>query len=64
MMNVQLETRTGDLVTTGRVPPFNEPPEVLLWGVRVFRLHDKGDGMVRPTIYREAFATYLIDSDN
>lgn len=59
-MKVRLETREGELVTNGRVPPFNIAPEVLLWGVRVFRHHYTGGDV---EIYREAFATYLIEAD-
>lgn len=60
MMRVRLETREGELVTNGRVPPFNIAPEVLLWGVRVFRHHGTDNGV---EVYREAFATYLIETE-
>jgi hypothetical protein len=61
MMRVRLETREGELVTMGRVPPFNIAPEVLIWGVRVFRWHERAKDQTE--VYREAFATYLIEAD-
>lgn len=60
MAHVRLETREGELVVSGRVPPFNIAPEVMLWGVRLFRFHDTDNGVL---VFREAFSTYLIDVD-
>lgn len=35
-MEIKLLTRDGGYVTTVSVPPFNPPPEVIMWGSRVF----------------------------
>ena len=50
MQPVELHTREGGYVTTIEVPPFTKPPEVIIWGLRVFVL-DQEAGK-----YREAFA--------
>ena len=52
----RLETATGDLVTTVEVLPFNEPPDVIIWGTRIFKLHKATRDFVRPDVYRECFA--------
>lgn len=38
--SVRLETSGGELVHMGRMMPFNKPPDVILWGFRVFKLHE------------------------
>jgi hypothetical protein len=53
MTEVELFTRDGGFVVAGLLPLFNEPPEVLFWGTRVFR-HDR-DGR-----YVEAWAFTLL----
>lgn len=59
MVNIRLENAEGQLVTTGRIPPFTIEPKVILWGQRVFtRATDES-----LLIYREAFAVYLVDTD-
>lgn len=60
MAHVRLETREGELVVSGRVPDFNTQPEVMLWGVRLFRFHETDKGVL---VFREAFSTYLVDVD-
>ena len=50
MQPVELFTRDGSYVTTVHVPPFQTPPEVIVWGLRIFVL-DREAGK-----YREAFA--------
>lgn len=34
--NVRLFSRDGGAVTDLAISPFNEPPEILIWGSRVF----------------------------
>jgi len=51
MHDVVLQTHEGELVANEKMPPFREPPAVLLWGNRVFTLHAADE-----LIYREAFA--------
>jgi hypothetical protein len=48
-LQVELRTSDGGLVVRAVLPPFDPPPDVLLWGARVFR-YDR-DGR-----YLEAFA--------
>ena len=51
-MRCRLIVPRGDLVTELDIPPFTEPPQVLLWGNRVFRLVNQNQGVV---LYVEAF---------
>jgi hypothetical protein len=48
-MEVELRTKDGGLVTRAVLPPFDPPPDVLLWGARIFTRADAGR-------YVEAFA--------
>lgn len=60
-MKVKLETSEGNFVHEGVLPPFNPAPEVVFWGIRVFKQHaieKRPDGY---TIYREVFAVALVD---
>ena len=51
-MKARLIVPGGGLVTDLDLPPFSEPPEVVLWGSRVFRLVNQNAGVV---LYVEAF---------
>ncbi len=60
-MKVRLETAKGEFVTDGDMPPFNELPEVVMWGVRLFKLVAVEARLLdEPAIYRECFAWYLV----
>lgn len=59
-MKVRLMTSSMELVATGTVPPFNQYPDVLIWGTRLFTFHHEDTGV---GVYREAFAFYLMDVD-
>ena len=60
-MQIVLRTNTGDYVHEEEIPNFNEPPNVLIWGLRIFTL-DEPQGMTTPPYdYVEAF-TYFIPS--
>lgn len=62
MERVRLETSNGGFVCTGTMPAFNQWPEVILWGTRVFQLETKGpEGEL--TVYTEVFAVALVDHD-
>jgi hypothetical protein len=59
VIRVKLVTNKGEFVSYVQIPPFLDPPEVLIWGERVFipgmlKFADKSD----PTlpVYREAWA--------
>jgi len=54
MMEVELITESGGLVGRFDIPPFQIPPEVLIWGARVFKW--VGDG----TVYREVFYCAIV----
>lgn len=57
MQRVRLETRDGGFVASGQIPPFNQTPNVVIWGVRVFEKTDViHEGAL---VYREGFAVYL-----
>lgn len=57
-MKVKLETSDGEHVGHSHVPPFNKPPDVLLWGDRVFKLHE--DAKHGAVVYRECFAVAIV----
>ncbi len=63
-MKVKLEVPGGGLVGTFGIPPFAKLPEVIVWGSRIFVLHEPRDGRplaeVAP-VYREGLA-YVIPS--
>lgn len=52
---VKLETSDGRFVVYVEVLPFIEPPEVIIWGSRIFKMHKPGDNKC-PDEYRECFA--------
>jgi hypothetical protein len=55
-MKIRLVTGTQELVHEDTIPPFNEDPEVILWGLRTFKRHlVDGD----TTVYAECFAYHL-----
>lgn len=58
--NVNVYTRMGQFVANVPVIPFQKPPEVLIWGQRVFHLTQYQIGEFLPPKYcyqyREAFA--------
>ena len=59
MPTARLEVSTGEFVANVEVIPFNEPPEVLIWGSRVFKLHQKAQNFPKDQdVYRECFAWY------
>lgn len=58
MDKVDLQTETGDFVATVEVPPFIRSPEVLIWGLRVFRRVELS-ALIRP-VYREVFAYVVV----
>jgi len=66
-MKVKLFTRTGGLVLAMEIPPFSEPPDVIVWGERIFCIPDVDRDLFvhdlphDETGYVEAF-TYAIPS--
>lgn len=58
MKSVRLMRKDGGFVTTGQVPLFNEPPEVIIWGQRIFTYSHTDDESV--DVYVEAFSVALI----
>ncbi len=57
-LRIRLVTREDDLVGIFEIPPFQKPPEVVVWGGRVFELDvekfdDPEDGAACQ--YRECF---------
>lgn len=59
MTKIRLETDDGRYVANAEMPPFQEWPEVVIWGQRVFQLQTKGkEGEL--TVYREVFAMAVL----
>ena len=60
MQDVRLLTKDGGYVASGKIPPFNEPPEVLIWG-ELFFTYDVTDDE-ETHVYVEAFTVVLIET--
>jgi hypothetical protein len=58
MKSVRLMTKDGDFVIGGKVPLFNEPPEVVVWGQRIFTYSHTDNEAV--DVYVEAFSVALV----
>ncbi len=56
MTKIRLETEDGRLVAEATRPPFGKPPEVVIWGQRVFKLHEDKNSESHGSVYREVFA--------
>lgn len=54
---VRLYSSEFGFVHQGWLPKFNEPPQILLWGQRMFKYHFNG-------IYLEVFAVVLVPIPN
>ena len=73
MMKVRLEVAQGDFVATVYMLPFDELPKVVVWGSRVFELHDDGDAELwrqqeegfdakrAEPVYRETFCVAVFE---
>lgn len=57
---VKLLTHDHGFVVSGKIPHFDVPPSVILWGDRTFAYFDTGQGI---HTYLEAFAVYLVRTD-
>ena len=63
-MRIRLETASGENVSTFDIPPFQTPPDVIVWADRTFTLANRTQRLGEPTyIYGEAFAYYLCPTD-
>jgi len=58
MEKVRLLTKDGGFVTSGMIPAFNDPPDVIVWGSRIFQYDSTDDE--REHVYIEAFSSYLV----
>jgi len=58
MMKCRLFTKAHEHVVDVEIPPFNEPPDVLIWGERIFKLVNTTAGFVEPE-YTEAFSYWV-----
>jgi len=59
-----IELRTGlemcnEIVAYGNLPPYNVYPEVVMWGIRVFKLGEQRAEGKRAT-YHEVFAAAIV----
>lgn len=61
MKSVRLITNDGGFVVSGKVPPFDAPPDVIVWGQRVFTYSHTDDEAV--DVYIEAFSVALVAVD-
>lgn len=55
-MKVNLFTRDGGFVHSAEIPDYNDPPEIVFWGTRAFRLNAHDGKQYR---FVEAFAYFL-----
>ena len=58
-MKIKLVTAAKELVAVHTIPPFNAPPDIIMWGVRVFSKTDASEGQSDGTfmyVYVEGFA--------
>lgn len=51
-MIVRLYTKSGGFVAVTQMPPFNPPPEMILWGARSF-FYQSYDAVLGEASYRE-----------
>lgn len=59
-MKAKLCTSEGELVTEVEMPPFAGPPDVVIWGQRVFVFIDEGEAWDEVgIIYSEAFTWFV-----
>lgn len=58
MKTVILFTKSGDFVVSGKVPEFDVPPDVIVWGDRHFQYSATSDEGVDS--YVECFAVALV----
>ena len=61
MIKVQLETADERPVIQGRIPAYEQLPDVIHWGLRTFVLHTPAGAREDRAIYRECFAVSLVD---
>lgn len=55
MIEIKLYTKSGGYVETVYIPPFNEMPDVIIWGERFFVLFNTEN-----LEYRECFAATAV----
>lgn len=61
-MHVRLKTSDDKTVYDTSIPPFNTPPDILLWGARIF-LKSRADELEEERlVYREARAFAIVAS--
>lgn len=54
MIKIRLETSNGELVGYAEIPPFGTLPEVMIWGMRIFKLKMESNAG-GPHVYAECF---------
>ena len=63
MIPVKLFAKGGGFVANVTIPPFNEPPDILLWGTRCFVYDDAATKDAEPPLhYTEAFYYAIPDT--
>lgn len=58
-IRVALLTAQGEYVTTAMILPYKTPPDILIWGVRVFKI-----SLDHPDIYNECFAVTVTQTED
>lgn len=56
-MKITLKSREGQFVAQAEIPPFNTPPEVIVWGDRVFQR------WLKTSEYHEVFCYWCVVTD-
>ena len=63
---VRLQTSNGAFVHEQTIPPFNAAPDIIVWGLRLFRrtdLNEIDEHGVHVSVYSEGFAYALVPHD-
>lgn len=51
-MKIELYTRSGEFIAAAQIPEFPNPPDIVLWGERIFH----SDFLLMDTTDEESFA--------
>lgn len=60
-MKIELQTAVGQHVRSFQLPPFSQPPKVMIWGERVFSMETVLHGAIY--VYRECFFYVVHDRE-
>lgn len=58
-MRIKLKTKEGEPIHETTIPPYNTPPQIIVWGTRHFQLNIANGNPPTQAIYHEAFTHFL-----